>query len=80
MPPRVNLESLKMLEAIIVAWVAERKKKRPAADVGQYELRRLRKGLQLEEGSTQVEVETTLVAKGRILTGIPLGGSSAGTV
>ena len=84
MSPRVNLADLKAVQAATVVRAAKRKKKIPAADAGQYELRRLRKGPRIEVESVRVEVETSPVVKGSISTGIPLtevlGGSSVGTV
>ena len=49
MLPRVNLATLRAMEA--TARALEKKKKRPAADLGQYELRHLRKGPRVEAES-----------------------------
>ena len=47
MPPRVNLASLKAMEAAVATRAADRKKKRSATNVSHYELRLLKKGPQL---------------------------------
>ena len=44
MLPRVNVAALKVMEAVAVARVVKRKKKRPAIKAGQYELKYLNKG------------------------------------
>ena len=46
MPPKVDLVARQVMEATIVAWAAEKRKKRPAVQVGQYELKRIRRGTQ----------------------------------
>ena len=48
MAPRIDLAALKAMEAIAVDRTTEKKKKRPIADAGQYELRYLKKGPQIE--------------------------------
>ena len=83
MPPRVNLVALRTIEAAVTDRTAEKKKKkRPTADPGQYELRRLRKGSQVEAEveveTARVEVETTLLVTRSISIGIPLIRASGG--
>ena len=84
MPSRVNLTDLNAMEAAAIAQAAEKKKKRPVANVYQYELKRLRKGSQVEVEFARVEIETTPIVKGSIPIEIPLtevlGKSSASTV
>ena len=54
MPPKVNFIALKAMEAAAIAWAVEKKNKRPAIGTGQYELKRLRKGLQAEPTRDEV--------------------------
>ena len=80
MPPRVNLAALRVMEVVVVAHAAQKKKK-PAVDPSQYKLRRLRKVPQLEARvdveTARVKVETAPVARESISLRIPLTRGSA---
>ena len=58
MAPRINLTTLKAMEATVATRAMERKKKRLAIDAGQYELRRPKKRSRVKVETAQVEVET----------------------
>ena len=74
-PPRVDLAARKAMEATTAAWAAEKKKKRSAAEVGQYELKKMKRGNRvdsLREVAARVKVEVALTVCVRvILLGIP---------
>ena len=42
MPPRVDIVALRVMEATATSQAVEGKKKRPTAQLGQYELKRMR--------------------------------------
>ena len=76
MAPKVDLAALKAIDATAATQAVERKKKRQAVEVGQYELRGLKKGPQTESTgheTSRTEVEATLkTPRGGFLTGVPL--------
>ena len=77
MPPRMNLATLKAMEVdAAAAQAVGRQKKRPVVEAGQYELKGIRKGLQIElvgQETTRTRVEAgPSASQGDIPIGIPL--------
>ena len=73
MPPKVDLDVRKAMEAAATARAAEKKKKRPVVHAGQYELKRMRRGPQVDPagGDTALlKVETSPTVS---LMAIPIG-------
>ena len=76
MPPKVDLAARKAMEAAAFARAAEKKQKRSAAQVSQYELKRMRRGPWVDPPKNVVvrlEVEIALtVSPGIIPLRVPL--------
>ena len=76
MLPRVNLIVHQAIKAAAAARATERKKKRPAVQAGQYELKRIRNGPRVDPAvgeAAQQKVTTMLTgSQGAILIRIPL--------
>ena len=75
MPPKVDLATRKAMEAT-VTYRATEKKKRPSTEVGQYELKRLKRGIRVDppgEVAARVEVDVAPTVHPTVIPfGVPL--------